>query len=405
MQNRTKVQFGIDYLLQEKLTSLRDLRVGLVTNSAAVTAAFPQPLTPSRLALQQAGVKLVKLFSPEHGINGQAAEGASVADQSDALTRLPVHSLYGVTQRPTSTMLADLDLLLFDIPDIGVRFYTYIWTLAHVLEACAENHLPLWVLDRPNPLSGDLRLVEGPLLDEARLSTFVGRWSIPVRHSLTIGELACWWNAERKLAVALTVLPVQNWQRNQSWPALALPFVPTSPNMPTYETALLYPGTCLFEGTNLSEGRGTTMPFRVVGAPWLDGLAVATAFNRLALPGVVAQAVYFTPASGKHAGQNCQGLMLHPLNPEIMRPLAMGLHLLTTIRQFHKENFQWAADSLFTPVSGYNHFDRLIGHPEIRQQLEDGAGDCTTLRQIDLIKAWTDAPHWVNCVTPHLLYR
>ena len=347
---------------------------------------------------------MVKLFSPEHGIAGQAAEGASVADQRDMLTGLPVHSLYGVTQRPTSIMLADLDLLLFDIPDIGARFYTYIWTLSYVLEACAENCLSLWVLDRPNPLSGDLQLVEGPLLDEARLSTFVGRWSIPVRHSLTMGELARLWNDERKLNVALTVLPVQNWQRNQSWPALALPFVPTSPNMPTYETALLYPGTCLFEGTNLSEGRGTATPFRVVGAPWLDGLAIATAFNRLALPGVVAQAVDFAPTAHKYAGQNCQGVMLHPLNPQIVRPLAMGLHLLTTIRQFHKENFQWVADSLFTPVSEYNHFDRLIGHPEIRKQLEAGEGDGHALRQVDLIKSWTDAPRWADRVTPHLLY-
>jgi len=399
MHHQTKVQFGSDTLLREKVTSLKGLRVGLVTNGAAVTAALPQLLTPTRLALQQAGVQLVKLFSPEHGLAGHAAEGASVADQIDALTGLPVFSLYGVTQRPTQAMLADLDLLLFDIPDIGARFYTYIWTLSHVLEACAENHLPLWVLDRPNPLSGNLRQAEGPMLDEARLSTFVGRWSLPVRHSLTMGELARLWNDERQLRVDLTVLPVQNWPRQQAWPALALPFVPTSPNMPSYETALLYPGTCLFEGTNLSEGRGTALPFRVVGAPWLAGTVIANAFNALALPGVVAQAVHFTPTTHKYAGQSCQGVLLHGVDAERLRPVAMGLHLLVIIRHWQREHFQWVTNSLSTPIREYNHFDRLIGRPEIRRQLENTSSDCAIS-----IKTWTDIPNWSDRVAPHLLY-
>ena len=394
-----KIQFGIDTLLLEKLNDLRDLRVGLVTNSAATTAIAPKPLTPTRLALQQAGVNLVKLFSPEHGLAGHAAEGAEIADAVDALTGLPVYSLYGATLRPTAAMLRDLDLLLFDIPDIGARFYTYIWTLSYLLEACAEVHLPLWVLDRPNPLSGALSCSEGPMLDEAHISTFVGRWTMPVRHSLTCGELARLWNAERNLQVDLTVAPVQGWTRAQFWSETELPFLPTSPNIPSYETVVLYPGTCLFEGTNLSEGRGTTLPFRVVGAPWLNSRAVVDAFNELALPGVLAHGVSFTPAFHKYAGQVCQGVMLHVLDAVVLRPVAMGLHLVWLIRQLQPEAFQWAAMEQSQTAQPYNHFDRLIGRRAIRDRITQMAQPDPTA-----IAAWTDSSAWQTDVIPHLLY-
>ncbi|MFN8495765.1 MAG: DUF1343 domain-containing protein [Caldilineaceae bacterium] len=394
-----KIQFGIDTLLLEKRNDLRGLRVGLVTNSAATTAIAPKPLTPTRLALQQAGVNLVKLFSPEHGLAGHAAEGDEIADEVDVLTGLPVYSLYGATLRPTAALLRELDLLLFDIPDIGARFYTYIWTLSYVLEACAEQRLQLWVLDRPNPLSGDLRRSEGPMLDEAQISTFVGRWTMPVRHSLTSGELACLWNQERALQVVLTVAPVQGWVRSQSWSETELPFLPTSPNIPNYETVLLYPGTCLFEGTNLSEGRGTTLPFRVVGAPWLNSRAVVDALNELALPGVMARAVTFTPTVHKYAGQVCQGVMLHVVDASVLRPVAMGLHLLWLIRQLQPEAFQWAPTEQSQTAQPYNHFDRLIGRRAIRGWIEQMAQPDAAI-----IKAWTDASAWQTYVAPHLLY-
>jgi uncharacterized protein YbbC (DUF1343 family) len=393
------IEFGIDHLLKTRLADLAGLRVGLVTNDAATTAAQPRPLTPTRLALQQAGVNLVALFSPEHGLGAAAADGATVRDATDPLTGLPVHSLYGATYRPTPEMLAGLDVLLFDIPDIGVRFYTYIWTLSYVLEACAEQGLPLWVLDRPNPLSGNLALAEGPMLDERTLASFVGRWAMPIRHSLTVGELARLWKAERNLGVDLTVVPVAGWRRAHFWDTTGLPFVPTSPAMPSAETVLVYPGTCLFEGTNLSEGRGTAAPFRQVGAPWLDGHQVAAAFNEFGLPGVVARAVQFAPSASKFSGELCYGVMLHPLDEKTFRPVAAGLHLLFAIMRRHEIRFAWLPYPTAAAGAGYGHFDRLIGDLGIRARLADlpadGAGQ---------IAAWTATPGWAQRVRPHLLY-
>jgi uncharacterized protein YbbC (DUF1343 family) len=393
------IRFGIDTLLTERLATLAGRRVGLVTNDAATTAAVPRPLTPTRLALQQAGVNLVALFSPEHGLGAAAEDGATVGDATDPLTRLPVYSLYGATYRPTPAMLAGLDLLLYDIPDIGVRFYTYIWTLSHVLEACAEEGLPLWVLDRPNPLSGNLALAEGPMLDEHNLASFVGRWSMPIRHSLTVGELARLWNAERNLGVDLTVVPTSGWRRSHLWDATGLPFVPTSPAMPSAETVLVYPGACLFEGTNLSEGRGTAAPFRQVGAPWLDGHQVAAAFNEFGLPGVVARGVQFTPAASKFTGELCHGVMLHPLDANAFRPVTAGLHLIVAILRRHEIRFAWLPYPTAAAGAGHGHFDRLIGDLRMRARLAtlpaDGAGQ---------IAAWTATPGWAERARPHLLY-
>ena len=386
------------------------MRIGLVTNNAATTAVLPLPVTPVRQALQMAGVPLRALFSPEHGLDASAADGDAVSDALDRLTGLPVYSLYrvapemvqavGATYRPTPAMLTDLDLLLFDIPDIGARFYTYIWTLSHVMEACAEAGLPLWVLDRPNPLGGELTQAEGPSLDEAHISTFVGRWAMPIRHSLTVGELARVWNGERQLGVDLTVVPLENWQRSQMWPALGLPFVPASPAMPSYETALLYPGTCLFEGTNLSEGRGTSTPFRTIGAPWLDSYRVANQFNQLQLPGVVANAVQFTPTAGKYANQLCQGVMLHPLDEQRFRPVSTGLHLLAAIMHQNPSEFQWLPYPSAANGPGYGHFDRLIGQVAIREALQSAPSDVAKL-----VDQWTQSGQWAEVVQPYLLYQ
>ncbi|MCE7990190.1 MAG: DUF1343 domain-containing protein [Caldilinea sp. CFX5] len=394
------VRFGIDTLLTQHLTSLRGLRIGLVTNDAATTVSLPRPMTPVRRALQQAGVKLDVLFSPEHGMGAGADDGARIGDARDGLTGLPIYSLYGAIYRPTPAQLANLDLLLFDIPDIGTRFYTYSWTLSHVLEACAEAGLPLWVLDRPNPLGGDLALAEGPILDEAQISTFVGRWAMPIRHSLTLGELARCWNGERRLGVDLTVIPVEGWRRNQQWSALAIPFVPTSPAMPNAETALIYPGICLFEGTNLSEGRGTSTPFRVIGAPWLDGWAAADRLNAQTLPGVVARAVPFTPNAGKYAGQLCQGVMLHVLDEQTFRPVATGLHLLATVTRQHPQHFQWLPYPTAVNAAGHGHFDRLIGNVSTREELQCADGDMNAL-----IAQWTAPRGWTTLAQPYLLYQ
>ena len=217
-----QIYFGIDQVLTQHLESLQHCRVGLVTNNAATT----NTLLPSRQALQAAGIQLTALFSPEHGLAGHHADGAAVAHERDPLTGAPVYSLYGETLRPTAEMLADVDLLLFDIPDIGLRFYTYIWTLSHVMEACAEFSVPLWVLDRPNPLGGELDMAEGPMLDEAQVSSFVGRWAIPVRHSLTAGELAQLWNQERSMVWILQLSLWQGGAARTSGPNWVFPLYP-----------------------------------------------------------------------------------------------------------------------------------------------------------------------------------
>lgn len=396
----TSLRFGIDQLLAAGPARLPG-RLGLVTNDAAATAAAgpgaPHPLTPTRQALVRAGFQLVRLFSPEHGLAASAADGAHVGDERDPLTGLPVISLYGERFRPDPEHLAGLDALIFDIPDVGSRFYTYIWTLSHVLEACAAAGLPLVVLDRPNPIGGDLRSAEGPLLDEAALSTFVGRWDMPIRHSLTVGELAHLWRAERGLDLPLELFPAQGWSRAGQWPETGLPFVPPSPSLPDFETALLYPGTCLAEGTNLSEGRGTAAPFRQLGAPWLEHFALADAFNDLALPGAVARPVSFTPSASKWAGQLCRGVMLHVCDRYALRPVAAGLHLLALIARCHPADFAWLAYPTAANAPGYGHFDRLIGRLDIRTALAGAAAEEIT--------EWTAAPGWAERAAPHLLYR
>lgn len=365
----------------------------------ATTAVLPRQVTPTRLALQQAGVNLVALLAPEHGLGASAADGDQIEDSRDPLTGLPVYSLYGATYRPTAAMVDGIDLLLFDIPDIGVRYYTYIWTLSYVLEACADLGVPLWVLDRPNPLGGDLNAAEGPLLDETQVSSFIGRWSIPIRHSLTAGELALLWNTERNLNADVTVVPVQHWRRTQRWSATDLPFIPLSPAMPSAEAALLYPGTCLFEGTNLSEGRGTATPFQIIGAPWLDAIAVTAAFNAQNLPGVVARAVQFIPQANKFAGTLCQGMMLHVLDAERFRPVATGLHLLALIQQIQPDAFQWLPYATADSGAGYGHFDRLIGRLDLRPQLAQLGAQAAAQ-----IAEWTAVPTWFTRIQPYLLY-
>jgi uncharacterized protein YbbC (DUF1343 family) len=398
--DKTGVRYGIDMLLAGMSGDLMGKRVGLVTNDAAATSAtYTHMLTPTRLALQEAGVNLVALFSPEHGLGAAAADGAEIGHGFDPLTGLPVHSLYGASFRPSAEQLAGLDLLLFDIPDVGARFYTYIWTLSHVMEACADAGLPLWILDRPNPLGGYLADAEGPMLDESHISTFVGRWDIPIRHCLTAGELARLWHKEKQLSLELMVVKMGGWSRKLHWPATGNPFVPMSPAMPSYEAALVYPGTCFFEGTNVSEGRGTASPFQQVGAPWMDGLAVADGFNAQAVPGIVARPVQFTPTSGKYAGELCYGVMLHGVEPERARPVQAGLLLLAEILDLHREEFVWLPYPTAANAPGFGHFDRLVGQLHIREALSAQLDNLHSQ-----IVGWTAAPDWAERVGGILLY-
>jgi uncharacterized protein YbbC (DUF1343 family) len=391
----TQILFGIDRALATPGSLPGPL--GLVTNDSARTAQDPG--LPSRLALQRAGVDLARLFSPEHGLGADAADGTPVAHGVDPLTGLPVTSLYGASLRPPAETLTGLEAVLFDLPDVGARFYTYVWTLSHVMEACARVGVPVVVLDRPNPLGGELAAAEGPLLDVEAFGSFTGRATIPIRHSLTVGEVARLWKAERKLDLDLRIVPCRGWRRSMHWPDTGLPFVPTSPAMPSYESALLYPGVGLLEATNLSVGRGTVRPFQTVGAPWLAADATARAFNSLGRPGIKAESRSFTPRNEPHAGLPCKGVFLRVTDPRVFRPVGAALHLLAAVIRVHGGELRWALYPTAANPSGEGHFERLAGRAGIREVLEESPADLA-----DNIDAWTSVPGWRESVEGHLLY-
>ncbi len=369
-----KVRPGLDTLITRHLDLLAGKRVGLVTNSSAITAH----VVPAVDALRPL-CTLTALFAPEHGLSAHAADGADIDSTVDRRSGLPVYSLYGATQKPTADMLRDVDVLLFDIQDVGVRFYTYIWTMSYLLEACAEQHLPLIVLDRPNPIGGEI--VEGPTL-EPGYESFVGRWPVPLRHGLTVGELAAMFNAEREMGVDLTVIRTEGWTRAMWFDQTGLPWVPPSPAMPKLETAVVYPGACLIEGTNVSCGRGTPTPFEGIGAPWIDAHRLADALNALDLPGVRFRPIWFTPSDAKFRGETCQGVFLHVVDRAAFRPLRSGLHLVSTLRHMWPVEFQWRPTSWEgTPP----HFDLLIGNGWVRPQIDAG-------RPVDeIVAGWQDS--------------
>jgi len=351
---------GLDHLLDHP-GLLTGRRVGLVTNASAITCtAVPvvQALAPI--------CTLVALFAPEHGLAMHVEDGASVPFAVDTQTGLPVYSLYGETRAPTTAMVQDLDLLLFDIQDIGARFYTYIWTMSHTLEAAAHFRLPVVILDRPNPINGVT--CEGPMLQPAYRS-FVGRCPLPVRHGMTVGELGHLFKDAFELDVDLTVIERVSWQREMWFDDTGLPWVPTSPAMPKLETATVYPGTCLLEGTNVSEGRGTTTPFECLGAPWIDGPRLADALNALHLPGVRFRPTSFCPSTSKHAGKTCHGAFLHVMDRDVFRPLQTGLHILSTLMRLWPKCFGWLGTSW---EGRHPHFDLLIGNGWVRDMLDKG---------------------------------
>ncbi len=356
---------GIEVLWRDHRTVLEGLQIGLVSNTSSVTQQLVSSVT---LLQKMPQVELSALFSPEHGFAAAAAAGTAVSDTTFA--NLPVYSLYGRPQKPTPEMLHDLDLLIFDIQTVGVRFYTYVTTLLYVMQAVAEHSIPLIVCDRPNPIGGEI--VEGPLL-QAEFTSFVGCGPLPVRHGLTIGELARLFNEQWQVNCQLTVVPCEGWRRDHWFDKTDLPWVPPSPNMPKGETAVLYPGTCLIEGTNLSEGRGTALPFEVIGAPWLDGGQLAELMNSQTLPGIRFRTVQFIPSTSKWQGQCCIGVQLHVTNRNKLRPVTVALHTIATIQQLHPTKFEWRLP----------HFDHLMGTDTVREELDKGTA------VDDIIASWT----------------
>lgn len=360
------IHTGIEQACGSSLVSLRGRRLGLLANQASTDRHF----THSRDLLRRAYPDhLACLFSPQHGFFSEKQDNMVESDHAiDAETGLPIYSLYGETRKPSPAMFGDIDVLLVDLIDVGTRVYTFIWTLVHCLETAAETGTKVVILDRPNPIGG--HLVEGNLL-RPDCASFVGRCAIPMRHGLTMGELALYCNQEMAIGADLEVVPVQGWQRRTLFPTTGLPWVFPSPNMPAFATALVYPGQVLWEGTNISEGRGTTLPFELFGAPFVDHREVQGALRPADLAGCWLRPLRFEPTSGKWAGQTCAGFQIHVTDPEEFRPYRTSLALLQALRRLYPEPFAYKT----TPYE-YEFerlpMDLLIGDQQIRAGLESG---------------------------------
>ena len=348
------VRLGIENL-DGSLALFKGKRVGLITNATGVDRNYRRSVD-----ILKDKVNLVALFAPEHGLRGNVVAGAAVPHEKDAATGLPIYSLHGDNRKPTAAMLKGIDVLAFDIQDIGARSYTYVYTMAYAMQSAREMNIPFVVFDRPNPVGGEQ--VEGGLLQPA-YSSFIGLYPIPVRHGLTVGELARLFNEEFGIGVKLTVVPVQGWQRRMLQSDTGLPWLMTSPNIPTPDSALVYNATALFGGSNVSEGIGTTRPFELVGAPWLDGQKLADRLNSLRLSGVYFRPVHFTPQWGKYQGRVCSGVQIHLKDRNRFSAVPVGLRLLEAIREQGGARFQWNAPK------GKDRWmiDLYAGGPELRE--------------------------------------
>jgi uncharacterized protein YbbC (DUF1343 family) len=363
------VRTGLDVWVSQGFSALSGRRVGLIVNPTSVDARFRHIVD---LIHEAEGVTLGALFGPEHGIRGEAQYMVAVDDVfRDERTGAPVYSLYGSTFEsltPKQAWLSGLDVLVFDIQDVGSRYYTYVYTMALAMKAAAQAKVRFVVLDRPNPLG--LRHVEGNLVGE-KYRSFVGLYPLPNRHGLTAGELARLLNDTQGFGAELEVVRCEGLTRDMWWSDTARAFIPPSPNMPTPDTALVYPGMCLAEGTNVSEGRGTCRPFEQFGAPYLKGHEVADRLNRYALPGVTFRACSFTPTFDKWQGQSCGGAFIHVTDRERFRPVLTGIAVIKVCRELGGDAFAWRTDA-YEFVDDVPAFDLLCGTDQVRKGLEAG---------------------------------
>jgi uncharacterized protein YbbC (DUF1343 family) len=342
-------------------------RWALLANHAAVTSA----LVPARVALAAAAGAPTLLFAPEHGLDGTAQDMEAVEHETDDLTGAPVRSLYGHTAetlRPRSDELDAVDVVVVDLPDIGSRYYTFAATMDAVMAGCEARGVQVVILDRPNPIGGTRR-EGGPVTPGCE--SFVSQIPTPIRHGLTLGEIALLLQRERYPDLDLGVVMCREWSRGAWWDESGLRWVPPSPNMPTLETAAIYPGLCLVEATTLSEGRGTTRPFHLVGAPWVDAEATVARLRESGLPGVDFRAARFRPGFGKHAGKVCSGVEIHVTDRRSLEPVALGLHLLEIVHDLHPDDFEWRAEP-YEFVADVPALDLLTGSPEARHRIESG---------------------------------
>jgi len=379
------VRPGVEVLIQDSLHLVSGKRVGLVTNHTGIDRNRRSDID---ILADHPDVELIALYSPEHGIRGEERAGAAIESGIDEQTGLPIYSLYGETRKPTPDMLENVDVLIFDMQDVGARYYTYVSTMALAMEAAGENGIPFLVLDRPNPIRGDV--VQGNVLDPD-YSTFVGLYEVPMRHGMTPGELAQMYVGEFGIGVDLTVVPVDGWRRDMTFDDTGLPWVAPSPNMPDVASALAYPGTCLFEGTPISVGRGTDRAFRWIGAPWLDAAVLAEALNGYGIDGVRFEPVSFTPTNAgdrKFEGVEVHGVELVAERTDYDASRAAIAMLIETYRM-SGDNWAWYQA----------HFDRLSGTDAIRTGLVAGTSFD------DLVSSWdAEVSAFESTRAPYLLY-
>lgn len=347
---------GIDNFLNNKL--YKNKNIGLITNQTGITSRG----VPTWKALLKEGYRLKTLFGPEHGFRGEAQDAVSVEDS--LFMGIKTYSLFGERLSPEINMLEEIDLLLYDIQDVGCRYYTYLYTLANTMEVCEKTDTKMVILDRPNPI-GSFE-VEGNIISP-EYSSFLGGYGLPNIYGLTIGEFAKYLKLYYYKNIEMEVVPLQNYTKDMSYEETGLPWVYPSPNIPSLNTVVVYPGTCLFEGTNVSEGRGTSRPFEVIGAPWIDGENLREALCELALPGVVFSSLFFTPTFSKYKNVSCGGISIHIENKNTYRPLYTGIKILNEIYTLHARDFKWKQD---WEENGKYFIDKLAGSNSLRKMMD-----------------------------------
>ncbi len=375
------VKLGVEVLFEKHMDLIRGKRIGLITNPSGVDSQLDSIV---ELFREHPEVKLAALYGPEHGVRGDAQAGQSVSYYFDKHYQLPVYSLYGQGKKrpvhlskvdasmrsydtqqsgksPVSGSLKGIDVMICDLQDVGTRVYTFEATLANAMQACANAHIPFIVLDRPNPIGGVA--MEGPILEYPKYSSFIGLCATPLRHGMTMGELALFYQDHFLTNhIDLTVVPMENWHRDEWFDQTGLPWVMPSPNLPTLDSAIVYPGQVMLEGTDLSEGRGTTRPFEIFGAPWIDGYVLADKLNALHLPGVKFREIWFTPTFSKFQGKLCGGCQIHVTDRNAFQPIATTLNILAVVKQLYGDKLTFHQ----------RYFDRVLGNDTVLQGLERG---------------------------------
>jgi uncharacterized protein YbbC (DUF1343 family) len=387
------ITLGIDRLLGPDRKLVEGRRVGIVCNPASIDARFRH--TADRL-VEDPAVTVSAIFGPQHGFRSDLQDNMIETPHARDVRRcVPIFSLYSETREPTAEMLRDVDVLVIDLQDVGTRVYTYIYTMANCMRAAARHGVQVVVCDRPNPVGGED--VEGNLLQPA-CTSFVGQFPIPLRHGMTIGEIARLFNEAYAIGASLDVVPLDGWRRTMYHDETGVPWVIPSPNLPTLDSAVVYPGAVLFEGTRLSEGRGTTRPFELIGAPWIDGERLADAMNECGLPGVHFRPAFFEPTFQKHAKQTCGGCQIHVTDRRAFRPVRTAVELMSGFRQQDPSRFAWRE-----PPYEYEHdkepIDILYGSDRLRATL-DGGGDVGAL-----VASWRpEEEAFRRTREPYLLY-